>query len=74
MLDTYSAGEKKIKGFESKDLFLKLKSKNKNVFYVDKGDLYNFLLYKETVKKNIIIFMGAGSISNIASNFMKIDE
>ena len=27
LLDTYSAGEKKIKGFESKDLYLKLKNK-----------------------------------------------
>ena len=73
LLDTYAAGEEKINGFESKDLYLNLKSKNKNICYVGKSNL-NKVIYKETIKKNLIIFMGAGSISNIASNFMKIDE
>ena len=66
MLDTYSAGEKKINGFESKDLYFNLKNKNKKIFYVGENDL-NKIIYKETTKNNIIIFMGAGSISNIAS-------
>ena len=73
LLDTYSAGEKKIKGFESIDLFLKLKKINNNLVYVGKKNL-NKLIYKETSKKNIIIFMGAGSISKKAINFMKINE
>ena len=73
LLETYSAGEKKINGFASKDLYLNLKTKNKKIFYVGKSDL-NKIIYKETNKENIIIFMGAGSISNIAINFMKIDE
>ena len=73
LLDTYSAGEKKIKGFESIDLFLKLKKINNNLVYVGKKNL-NKLIYKETSKKNIIIFMGAGSISKKASNFIKINE
>jgi UDP-N-acetylmuramate--alanine ligase len=72
LLDTYSAGEKIIRGFESKDLYQKLKIKNKKVFYLSKGDL-NKIIYKETINKNIIIFMGAGSISNIANNFIKIN-
>ena len=73
LLDTYSAGEKIINGFESKDLYFNLKKKNKKVFYVGKENL-NKIIYKETTKKNIIIFMGAGSVSNMASNFIKIDE
>ena len=73
LLDTYSAGEKKIKGFESIDLYLKLKKINNNIVYVGEKNL-NRLIYTETSKKNIIIFMGAGSISKKASNFMKINE
>ena len=73
LLDTYSAGEKKINGFASKDLYLKLKIKNKNIFYLSKNNL-NKIIYEDTKKNNLIIFMGAGSITNIASNFMKIDE
>ena len=73
LLDTYSAGERKIKNFDSKDIYLKLKKLNKNVVYVGKKN-FNKIIYKETTKKNIIIFMGAGSINKIASNFMKINE
>ncbi len=73
LLDTYSAGEKKIKGFESIDLFSNLIKINKNIVYVGKKSL-NKLIYRETSQKNIIIFMGAGSISKKAINFMKINE
>ena len=73
LLDTYSAGEKKIKGCESIDLFSKLIKINKNIVYVGKKSLNN-LIYRETSQKNIIIFMGAGSISKKAINFMKINE
>lgn len=73
LLDTYSAGETKINGYESNDLYINLKKKNKKIFYVGKNNLNN-IIYKETTKKNIIIFMGAGSISSMASNFIKIDE
>ena len=73
LLDTYSAGEKKIIGFESRDLFVKLKNKNKKVFFVKKNNL-NKIIFNETKKNHIIIFMGAGSISNMASNFIKINE
>ena len=73
MLDTYSAGETKINGYESNDLYINLKKKNKKIFYVGKNNLNN-IIYKETTKKNIIIFMGAGSVSSMASNFIKIDE
>ena len=38
------------------------------MFYLNK------IIYNETLNKNIIIFMGAGSISKMASNFMEINE
>mgnify|MGYP001479101401 CR=1 FL=1 len=73
LLDTYSAGEKIIKGYESKNIYLKLKKINKKVVYVGNKNL-NKLIYNETKKNKIIIFMGAGSISKIAHNFIKINE
>ena len=72
LLDTYSAGEKVLKGYESKNIFIKLKQKNKKVEYISIKNLNN-LIYNETKKNNIIIFMGAGSISKIAHNFIKIN-
>ena len=73
LLDTYSAGEKIINGYESKNIYLKLKKTNKNVVYVGSKNL-NKLIYKETTNNKIIIFMGAGSISKLAYNFIKINE
>ncbi len=73
LLETYSAGEKKIKGFETKDIYNKLRKLKKNVVYLEKDNL-NKIIYSETYRQNIIIFMGAGSISKIASNFVKINE
>ena len=73
LLETYSAGEKKIKGYETKDIYNKLQKLKKNVIYIRKNNLNN-IVYKETYQQNIIIFMGAGSISKIASNFVKINE
>ena len=73
LLDTYSAGEKKIRGFETKNIYNQLIKSRKNIFYIKEKDL-NQSIYKETNKKNIIIFMGAGSITKIASNFLKINE
>ncbi len=73
LLETYSAGEKKIKGFETKDIYNKLKKIKKNEVYFEKDNL-NKLILAETYRRNIIIFMGAGSISKIASNFVKINE
>ncbi len=72
LLDTYSAGEKILKGYETKNIFIKLKKKNRKVEYTSNKNL-NSLIYNETKKNNIIIFMGAGSISKIANNFIKIN-
>ena len=71
LLDTYSAGEKILKGYESKNIFIKLKKKMKKVEHTSLKNL-NSTIYNETKKNNIIIFMGAGSISKIAHNFVKI--
>ena len=69
ILDTYSAGEKKIAGATSKDMFLKLFKVNKNTIYLKNIKNLNIILSKYTLKKNTIIFMGAGSISTIAKEY-----
>ena len=71
ILKTYPAGEKTIKGATAKNLFLNLLKKNKNTIYVDKENLLYKHLYKHTSHKKLIIFMGAGSISKMAYNFIK---
>ena len=71
ILKTYPAGEKLIKGATAKNLFLNLLKKNKNTIYVDKENLLYKHLFKHTSHKKLIIFMGAGSISKMAYNFIK---
>ncbi len=70
ILETYSAGEKTIKGATSKDIFLNISKVNKNVLYLKNLKKLQNSLDQYTTKKNTIIFMGAGSISNIAKKFM----
>ena len=70
ILDTYSAGEKKIKGSTSKDIYLKILKKNKNVVYLKNLKHIDKVLMKHTIFENTIIFMGAGSISNIAKQYI----
>ncbi len=70
LLDTYPAGEKKIKGATSKDIFLKISKKNKNAIYLKSTTDLNKLLEEHTMKKNNIVFMGAGSITNIAKEYI----
>ncbi len=71
LLDTYSAGEKVIKGAKSEDIYLKLLRLNKKVKYLKNLNKLNKILLEYTSNKNMIIFMGAGSISNIAKKFVK---
>ena len=72
LLETYSAGEKIIKGATSKDMFSKILKKNKNITYLKNiGDL-NKLMKPHTMNQNTIVFMGAGSISNIAKKYLNI--
>lgn len=70
LLETYSAGEKVINGATSSDIFSKTSKKNKNVFYINNIFDLNQLLKPYTMKKNTFIFMGAGSISNIAKEYL----
>ena len=60
MLDTYSAGEKIIKGATSKDIYLKIKKNNKNAIYLKNLNKLDEKLAKYLSNKNTIIFMGAG--------------
>ncbi len=70
LLETYSAGEKIIKGATSKDIYSKVLKKNKNTTYLKNiGDL-NKLMKPYTLHQNTIVFMGAGSISSIAKKYM----
>jgi UDP-N-acetylmuramate--alanine ligase len=70
LLETYSAGEKIIKGATSKDLYSKILKKNKNTSYLKNiGDL-NKLMKPHTMNQNTIVFMGAGSISSIAKKYL----
>ena len=71
LLETYSAGEKKIKGSTSEDLYFKLKINNNNLVYLKKTNNLDKFLHKYIIKKNTIIFMGAGSISNIAKKYLE---
>ena len=71
LLETYSAGEKVIKGATSSDIFSKTAKKNRNIFYLKNISDLNKLLKPYTIKQNTIIFMGAGSISNIAKEYLK---
>ncbi len=70
LLETYSAGEKMIKGATSKDIYSKILKKNKNTTYLKNiGDL-NKLMKPHTMKQSTIVFMGAGSISSIAKKYL----
>ena len=70
LLETYSAGEKIIKGATSKDIYYKILRKNKNTIYLKNiGDL-NKLMKPYTLHQNTIVFMGAGSISSIAKKYL----
>ncbi len=69
LLETYSAGEKIIKGATSKDIFSKILKKNKNTTYVKNISDLNKLMKPHTMSQNTIVFMGAGSISSIAKKY-----
>jgi len=71
IMDIYPAGEKPIKGVNSKNLVNKIKNKNKNTFYLSNRDNLQHKLKPYFKKNNIIIFMGAGSITYYAENLIK---
>ena len=66
VLDIYSAGEQPIRNINSKNLVNKINKFNKNAFYLNNNKKISKILKKYYLENNLIIFMGAGSITNIA--------
>ncbi len=72
LLDVYPAGEKPIKNFESINLERGLANYgHKNVFYIKDQKLLTKTLIKLIKPNDLIICLGAGSITNIANNLEK---
>ena len=71
ILDVYPAGEKPIKNINSKHLVKDLKKYKKNVFYLKDNSKIKKILSTYYEDENIIIFMGAGSITNEAKKLIK---
>ena len=70
--DVYSAGEKPIKGINASKLVKDISKKgSKNVYYLNNSINLNVILSDFYEKENLIVFMGAGSISQWASDLMK---
>ena len=70
--DIYSAGEKPLKGINSSKLAKDiLKNGAKNVFYLKNLNKINSILSPFYENENLIIFMGAGSISQWAHRLME---
>jgi UDP-N-acetylmuramate--alanine ligase len=68
----YSAGEKPLKSINSLKLVKDISNKGiRNVYYLDKLNKLNSLLSPFFKKENLIIFMGAGSISQWASELVE---
>ncbi len=74
LLETYSAGEKEIKGATSKDIYKNILKKNKKIIYLKNIKDLSSNLSKYVINEKIIIFMGAGSISNIAKKYFLQNE
>lgn len=68
ILDIYSAGEKPIKDINSKNLVNRLKKNNRKIFYLNKAEKLELTLKPYFDDENIIVFMGAGSITHMAQN------
>ena len=71
ILDIYPAGEKSIKGINSKNLVKDLKKKNPQVYYLKKNANIYKIFSSYYNEKNLIIFMGAGSITHEAHKIVK---
>ena len=70
--DIYSAGEQSIKNLSSLKLVKDLKKTNsKEIYYLKEPKKIYQVLSKYYEEKNLIIFMGAGSVSQWAHKLMK---
>ena len=73
LLDVYAAGEKPIKKFESINLEKGLADYgHKNVLYIQNQNLLAKNLLKLIQPKDLIICLGAGSITKIANNLEEV--
>jgi len=70
ILDIYPAGEKSIKNINSLNLVKEIKKLNKKTFYLSKKDNIKKIIKDFGNDNNIIIFMGAGSITFMAQDFL----
>ena len=71
ILDIYPAGEKPIKKINSKNIVKDLERNKQQVFYIRKKDNINKILSSYYDEKNLIVFMGAGSITHEAYKLIK---
>ena len=72
LLDVYPAGEEPLKGFESTDLKNGLlKYGHKNVSYIESNKALIREILKIISPHDIIICLGAGSITKIANTLEK---
>ena len=70
--DIYSAGEKPLKGINTSNLVMDISKRGlKNVYYLNNSNSLNSILSTFYEKENLIIFMGAGSISLWAHDLME---
>jgi UDP-N-acetylmuramate--alanine ligase len=70
VMDIYSASEKRIRGISSKNLVKNIK---KPCEYVLKKNLFSKLL-KLLRPHDVVVFLGAGNISDIGREFVKVFE
>lgn len=73
--DIYKAGEKPIQGINSRKMIKDINNKGlKNAYYLKSPNNLQLTLNPFFNKENLIIFMGAGSISQWAHSFMETNK
>jgi len=71
ILKTYKARERKIKGGTAKDLYKNLKKIGTDVSYFNTFKKVKSYLIKNTIKDSMILVLGAGSIEELAREYLK---
>lgn len=69
-LPIYAAREENTTGVSTKELAVKSLEYNKNVSYVPSYDDVLALLRQKVGKNDVVVFLGAGNITNLASDFI----
>jgi len=70
LLPTYSAREKVIEGGTALDLFKKISKNIKTSYFDDVKKCENYL-FKNVQKKDLVLWVGAGSIENFAKDYVQ---